>query len=238
MGLRNIEEKLKREAAMREQGTKLAIQELDSMVSSIKDLHQQIKILEKKFGGDIKKNPQAAQKLMEIRKELGLPTELGIFEQKTKPGLIDKLTSGGFYEQLAMQILDIGRQSLTESGGVLSYPELINRIQKLYHGHVVSISDISKAIGILEKNKLIAGIEELESGFRLIVFVSQDFSPDMNEIFRLANRFNGEISREQIILIKNWSLERVNRILSHLESKNLIVKNEDLEGIKYYFPGI
>ena len=64
---------------------------------------------------------QAAQKLMEIRNELGLPTELGAFEPKNKPGLIDKLTGGGFYEQLAMHILDLGRKALSETGGVISF---------------------------------------------------------------------------------------------------------------------
>ncbi|MHA2363863.1 MAG: hypothetical protein ACXAC7_07880 [Candidatus Hodarchaeales archaeon] len=238
MGLRKIEEKLKREAIMREKGTNLAIQELESMLNSIKGLHKQLKDLEKKFGGNLKSNPQASRKLMEIREELGLPTELGIFEPKSKPGILDKLTGGGFYEQLALHILEIGRKAFSETGGVISFPELIHRVQDYYKGHVVGISDINKAINVLEKNKLIAGVEELETGFKLVIFMTQELSPDMNEIFRLANRNKGELSREEIILSTGWSLDRVNRVLQHLENKNLIILNEDLEGIRYYFPGI
>lgn len=238
MGLRNIEEKLKREAALREKGANLAIEELESMIGSIKGLHKQIKDLEKKFGGEFKTNPKAAQRLMDIREELGLPTELGVFEPKNKPGLIDKLTGGGFYEQLAMHILDLGRKAIPDTGGVISFPELIQRVQNIYQGLVVSISDINKAIKILEKNKLISGIEELESGFKLIVFVAQEFSPDLQTIFRLANRHNGELSREKIILSTGWDLDRVDRMLTHLESQNIIIKHEDLEGIRFYFPGI
>ena len=238
MGLRNIEEKMKRETAIRDKGASLALQELESMISSLKALNEQLKTIEKKYGEELRSNPALLEKVSSIREELGLPTDLGIFEKKDKPGLIDKLTSGGFYDQLSLQILDIGKKSLKDTGGVMSFAELIKRVQELYKGHVISIGDIQKSLSILEKNNLLAKIEILDSGFKIIYFVTQEFSPDMIELLKLANKNNGQLSREQIILQTGWSLDRITRVIDYLEEKQIVVKQEDLQGITYYFPGI
>jgi hypothetical protein len=238
MGLRNIEEKLKRETALREKGANLALQELESMISSIKSLNEQLKTIEKKFGSELRSNPALLEKITAIREELGLPTELGIFEKKEKPGLLDKLTSGGFYDQLALQILDIGKNSMKDTGGVMSFSELIKRIQELYKGHIISINDIQKSLSVLEKNNLLAKIELLDSGFKIIHFVTQELSPDMHEILKLANKFGGQLSRERIILETGWVLDRITRVMNYLEDKHITVKEENLEGITYYFPSI
>lgn len=238
MGLRNIEERLKREQALREKGTELAIKEIENAISSIKELSKTIATIEKKYKNELKSNPAITQKLMSLRDELGLPKELGMFEKKDKPGLIDKLTGGGFYEQLALHILDIGKKSMKETGGVMSFSELIKRVQDLYQGHVISISDIQKSLQVLQKNELISRIETLDSGFKVIHFVSQEFSPDMNEVLKLAHRNNGQLSREQIVLSTSWSLDRVDRVCEYLEKKQVAVKDESFEGLIYYFPGI
>lgn len=238
MGLRNIEEKMKKEAAIRDKGADLALQELQSIIESIKNLNDQFKAMEKKYGKELSSNPALIQKVTAIREELGLPTELGIFEKKEKPGLLDKLTGGGFYDQLALQILDIGKKSFKETGGVMSFAELIKRVQDLYKGHIVSINDIQKALQILEKNNLLAKVEILDSGFKIVHFVTQELSPDMNEILKLANKNNGQLSRERIILETGWTLDRVTRIMTYLEEKQIAVTEETLEGTSYYFPGI
>lgn len=238
MGLRRIEEKLQREAALREKGTRLALQELEQMITDLRGMHKQLQDLEKKFGKDLKKNPQAAQQLMQLRAELGLPQEVGVFERKSSPGLMDKLTGGGFYEQLAMHVLNLGREAIPETGGVMSFPELIRRVQDLYQGHVVAISDITKAVEVLEKNQLIAGVEELDTGFRLVRFISQEMSPDMETVLRVANKHNGEVSKEQLILETGWSLDRVDRALKQMEEQQMVIKDESFEGVRYYFAGV
>lgn len=238
MGLRNIEEKMKKESAIRDKGADLALKEMESMITSIKSLNEQLKKIEKKYGNELRSNPALLEKVASIRSELGLPVELGIFEKKDKPGLLDKLTGGGFYDQLALQILDIGKKSLKDTGGVMSFAELIKRVQELYKGHVVSINDIQKSLQILEKNNLLAKIEVLDSGFKIIHFVTQELSPDMNDILKLANKHSGQLSREQIILETGWTLDRLNRVMDYLEEKQITIKDESFEGITYYFPGI
>ena len=238
MGLRNIENKMKKEAAIRDKGADLALQELESIIESVKNLNEQFKAMEKKYSKELQSNPALIEKVTAIREELGLPTELGIFEKKEKPGLLDKLTGGGFYDQLALQILDVGKNSFKETGGVMSFAELIKRVQDLYKGHIISINDIQKAVQILEKNNLLAKVEVLDSGFKIIHFVTQELSPDMNEILKLANKNNGQLSRERIILETGWTLDRVTRIMAYLEEKQIAVLEETLEGTTYYFPGI
>ena len=89
MGLRRIEDKLDKEAALREQGADYAMKELEDMIDNLKDLHNQLKQIEKKYGDKLK-NPVISAKLMNIREELGLPTAIGEFKPKSKPGLVDK----------------------------------------------------------------------------------------------------------------------------------------------------
>ena len=238
MGLRRIEDKLAKEAALREQGATYAIKELEDMIESIKRLHSQLKELEEKYSDQLKSNPALAAKLMNIREELGLPTALGAFTPKTAPGVVDKLVGGGFYEQLALQILDIGRKSLEETGGVISYPELIQRVQKLYAGYVVSISEIDKALQILLKNDLIVRIDKLESGIKVIVFIETEFSPDVEKVIKLAIKFHGQLSQEKILATFGWDLRRIDRTLDNLLSRHIAEKVETLEGVQYYFPGL
>ena len=103
---------------------------------------------------------------------------------------------------------------------------------------MISIGDIQKSLSILEKNNFFAKIEILDSGFKIIYFVTQVLSPDLNELLKLANKNNGQLSREQIILQTGWTLDRITRVINYLEEKQIVVKEEDLQGITYYFPGI
>jgi hypothetical protein len=235
MGLRRIEDKLAKEAALREQGADYAIKELEDMITNLKQLHKQLNTIEKKYKDQLK-NPAIASKLMGIREELGLPSIIGAFKPKTKPGIVDKLSGGGFYEQLALQILEIGQDSISRTGGTLSYADVIKKLQEKYSGYVISLDEIEKAIKVLLKHDLLIRVEDA-GGIKVLVFAESD-SPDLESIIKVAIKFNGQLSRERIIIETGWKLDRISRALEILEEKQLLEKTESVEGIQYYFPGI
>ena len=226
-----------KEAALREEGTELAIKELNGMIENIKQLHGQLRKLEKDYSEQLKTNPSLAGRLMSIREELGLPMALGAFQTKTGPGIIDKLTGGGFYEQLAVQILEIGREATPATGGSIGFADLVYRVQKAYSGYVVSISDIEKAVEVLLKKSLIVRVEKLDTGIKVIVFTEAD-SPDVEMVLRLAIKNNGLLSREKIILATSWSLKRTENALKILVERQIAEKAESVEGVSYLFPGV
>ena len=235
MGLRRIEDKLAKEAALREKGADYAIKELEDMITNLKNLHKQLESIEKKYKDQLK-NPKISSKLMNIREELGLPTALGAFKPKMKPGIVDKLSGGGFFEQLALQVLEIGQEAIPKTGGTLSYADLIKRVQEKYSGYVISLGELDRAIAILLKHDLLIRVDTT-GGIKTLVFAESD-SPDLESIVKIAMKNQGQLSREKIVIETGWKLDRINRALEILEQKHLVEKIESVEGTQYYFPGI
>lgn len=237
LGLRKIElDELKRRE-IRKKGATLAIDELEDMVKSIKKLHNKLEKMEKKYGTDFASNPEASERLMDIRNELGLPEEIGVFERKTKPGITDKITGGGFYEDLALRILELGKDLSAKNGGLMSTAEVIIQLNKKYKGLVISISDIIKSIKVLTKNKLVT-TRKLTSGVKIVEFVQWELVDEHEKVLTLATQRNGEITLEEILVETKWSFERAEQVMKFLEDKNITEKHQTLEGIKYIFYGL
>ena len=237
MGLRKIElDELKRRE-IRKKGAILAIDELEDMVKSIKELHKKLEKMEKKYGNDFASTPEASERLMKIREELGLPEEIGVFERKTKPGITDKITGGGFYEDLALRVLELGKDLREKNGGIMSTAEVIIQLNKKYKGLVISISDIIKAIKVLTKNKLVT-TRKLNSGVKIVEFVQWELIDEHERILALATQRNGEITLEEILIETKWTFERAESIMKFLEDKNITERHQTLEGIKFIFYGL
>ncbi len=101
MGLREIEEKIRVKAAYKKKSVEIMLEELGTLLESMKELKKRVKVFEDKWGKDIKENKEFYEKMSNIREELGLPEEVGVFKWKEKPGALEKLTGkGSFYDQL------------------------------------------------------------------------------------------------------------------------------------------
>ena len=239
MGLRNIEDKILREAQMKEHGTKVALKELETILQDVHRLSKVLKQLEQKHGEELKKNPKAAQKWREVREELGLPEYVGVFKKKSRPGIFERL--GGdqsFREQLAVQILDVGRKSKEETGGIMSIAEVVLRLNNQYEGFVVSISDCADAIRLLVKNNIVSGVRNLSSGLKIIEFFDSTLSEDHNSLLEVASNHRGELAVEEIVKELGWTIERTSRGLDQLVQRKIAHKKETLDGVIFFFPGL
>ncbi|MHA2297600.1 MAG: hypothetical protein ACXAEU_04010 [Candidatus Hodarchaeales archaeon] len=237
MGLRKIQEQLEKEAKLREEGATLAINELNSIITGIKALQKQVEKLEKKYGNDFKTNPEAAKRLMKIRQELGLPEHLGVFSAREGPSITDKLTGGGFYEQVALQILQMEKEIRSKTGGLMTVAEIIFQLNKRYEGLVITPTDVIKGLESLNKNNLIADIRKTESGTRYVEFIDLHLSEDHKTVLELAARYAGELPIDVVLRDTGWNVQRAEAVLKAMEQKKLTEKKKDLDGTRFLFYG-
>ncbi len=238
MGLRNIEDKLTREAEMKRKGAQLAIKSLEEMSKKVRELHKDLEKLERKHEADFKKNPEMARQLMAIREELGLPLSIGLYEVGQKPSFKDRLTGKDeFHNYLALRVLDIGNKLRSKTGGIISISELILRLNSDNQGFTIPIADLTKALELLKKNKMIHSIRDY-SGLKVIEFIDPNLSEDHQLILEIGARFRGEIGFTELVRELGWSLERVNQSVNILIKQKIAFKTETLDGIVISFPGL
>ncbi len=238
MGLRRIEEKITREAEMKRKGAEIALNSLATMSQKVQELHSELQELEKRYQDDLKKNPRLAQRVMELREELGLPRAIGIYDVGARPGFLKRLKGQDeYYNFLAIRILEIGKQQRSKTGGLLSISELALNLNDESKGITTSIDDITKALDLLLTNKMIHGIRQL-AGIRIIEFIDPNISDDHNVILELAARFQGQIGLTTIAQETSWSMERINQVLASLIQQKIAIKTETLDGVVISFPAI
>ncbi|MHA1237345.1 MAG: hypothetical protein ACTSR4_02635 [Candidatus Hodarchaeales archaeon] len=238
MGLRRIEEKITREAALKVKGGQLALQNLEEMSKQVQELHKELQRLESRYKSDIKKNPELAQKVMKLREELGLPLAIGIFDVGDKPSIKARLQGKDEYlNYLALRILEAGKLSRSRSGGILSVSDLILKLNDESKGIVVSITDVNEALKLLVSNGLIHQIRKLV-GMKIIEFLDPQLTQDNQTILEIAAQTNGQITLTELVQKTSWTIERVEIGLNSLINKKIAVKSNTLDGVVLSFPGI
>ncbi|MFW9990455.1 MAG: hypothetical protein ACFFD4_00205 [Candidatus Odinarchaeota archaeon] len=237
MGLRKIQEQLEKEAKLREEGAALAIRELESIITGIKALQKQVEKLEKKYGEDFKTDPEVGRRLMKIRQELGLPEQIGVFSAREGPSITDKLTGGGFYEQVGLQILQMEKELRATSGGLMTVAEIILQLNKRYQGLVITPTDVIKGLEVLKKNELIADIRKTTSGTRYVEFIDLHLSEDHKTILDLAVANGGELQLDVVLRETGWNVQRAEAVLTAMQQKKLTEKKKDLDGTRFLFYG-
>ncbi|MHA1995581.1 MAG: hypothetical protein ACW97Z_13635 [Candidatus Hodarchaeales archaeon] len=238
MGLRRIEEKITQEAAMKVKGSQLALLSLDEMSKRIRKLHKELQKLESQYKSDIKKNPDLAQKVMKLREELGLPLAIGIYDVGSKSSIKSRLQGKDEYiNYLGLRIIEIGKQTRNNTGGILSVSELILKLNDESKGIVVSISDVNNALKLLSSNGLIHQIRKL-AGIKIIEFTDPELSQDHQRLLEIAAQSNGQLSMTELVQKTTWTIERVERSVEVLIDKNVAVKSNTLDGVLISFPGV
>jgi len=239
LGLREIEEKIRVKAAYKKKSVELMLEELGTLLESMKELKKRVKAFEKKWGKDIKEDREFYEKMAEIREELGLPEEVGVFKWKEKPGSLEKLTGkGSFYDQLGIEILEMTKELKEENGGLMALSEVVLETNKRRPGMVIAPGYIVKAVEKLENEKLIPGIKKLKSGAEIVEFFSVSMTTDGMEILSVAAK-KGWTTLEEVILKTEWNRERAKRALEGLKDAGIArIDKSYSEGEKYYFPGL
>ena len=125
MGLREIEKKIAMKSASKVKEAEILIDELERMLLNVRELRGQLKTIEKKWKKDLKKDKNSYQKLVELRQELGLPDEVGVYEWKESATFWDKIGGGDFYEKLGVEVLEKAKEVQSYTGGIMTLAEVI-----------------------------------------------------------------------------------------------------------------
>ena len=238
MGLRDIEKKIRIKSAYKTKEAEIMIKDLEQMLINIREIQDQLKKFEKKWKKDIVKNKDSYKKLVELRQELGLPDEIGIYKWKESPSFWDKIGGGDFYDKLGLDILAKAKENQEYTGGIMTLGEVVLMVNEDRPGKIITAKDIVEAIDKLVKAKIIPEIRELKDGVKIIEFIPANLSPDQEEVLSLSTR-KGWISLEELILKTNWTQERAERILESMRDSGIArVDASYAEGKKYYFPGL
>ncbi|MHA1221444.1 MAG: EAP30/Vps36 family vacuolar-sorting protein [Candidatus Heimdallarchaeota archaeon] len=238
MGLREIEKKIRIKSAFKAKEAEIMIKDLETMLENIRELQGQLKKFEKRWKKDLTKNEDSYKKLVELRQELGLPNELGVYEWKESATFWDRVGGGDFYERLGVEILEKAKSVQEETGGIMTLGEAVLLVNKGRPGKIVAAKDVTKAIENLTEAKLIPKQKELKSGVILVEFIPANLSEDQEEVLSLSTR-KGWISLEELILKTRWSQERCERVLEAMRDTGIArVDASYAEGKKYYFPGL
>ena len=238
MGLRDIEKKIRIKSAYKAKEAELMIDDLERMLENIRELHSQLKKFEKKWKKDIEKNKDSYKKLVELRQELGLPNELGIYEWKESATFWDKVGGGDFFERLGVEILEKAKEIQEYTGGLMTLGEVVLLVNKGRPGKIIPSKDVVEAIEKLSNAKLIPKPKELKSGVILVEFIPANLSDDQEEVLALSTR-KGWISMEELLLKTRWTQERCERVLESMRNAGIArVDASYAEGKKYYFPGL
>lgn len=238
MGLRDIERKIRSKSAYQRKEAEILLEELDQMIENVENLKKQLKKFEKKHGKDIKENREYYEKIADLRDTLGLPGEVGIYDWKDSPSFTDKIGKSEYYDQLAHEILEFGKEIVAETGGLIAVAEIVLKINKVRPGKLVPPRDVIKALNRLVDDKLISPLRKLESGVMVVEFVTIELSKDQEEVFNLASR-HGFLTQESLIIQLGWPPERASTVLEELVKEGIALKDESYqEGTKYWFPSL
>ncbi|MFX1464904.1 MAG: EAP30/Vps36 family vacuolar-sorting protein [Promethearchaeota archaeon] len=235
MGLHDIEKKLEVSRELKKKGTELLLEDLAKMLTSLTELKSELKKFEKKYQKELKTIPSYREKVVRMRAELGLPLEIGVYEEKGKPRLFGK---DKYYDKLGLEALDILQKHKDTSGGIMSLAEIVLLVNREIPGITISPDDINRAIKRLEKADLVNAFELKSSGVKLVEFVPVGLSSDQNEVLELAST-KGWTTIEEIMMEKGWPKERSERALKAFKDSGIArLDSSYARGTRYYFPGL
>ena len=235
MGLHDIEKKLELNREMKKKGTELLMEDLGKMLTSLKSLRKELKKFEKKYAKELKTIPSYREKVVRMREELGLPLEIGVYEEKGKPRLFGK---DKYYDKLGLETLDILQKHKETSGGIISIAETILLINKENPGVTISPDDIIKALRRMEKADLVNVFGLKLSDVKIVEFVPVGLSSDQHDILELAST-KGWITLEEVMMENGWSKVRSERVLKAFKDGGIArIDSSYARGTRYYFPGL
>ncbi|MHA1718404.1 MAG: hypothetical protein ACTSWX_15980 [Promethearchaeota archaeon] len=237
MGLRDIEDRAKMRELMKKKAAELRMHRLETQTAITKMTKEKLAQIAKKHGVILALDPDMQDIVEEIRKKYNIPKERIIKEQITEGDVL----KGGkriVHSKLAMLAYQRVMLEKTETGGLLTLPDVFDRVNTGILKNRITISDVEKAVKILKKNNVIPEINKLESGVLVISFFPVQYTQDQTEILKLVKN-NGVITTGDVCKSLNWTLERAERALQNLVDTRVARITETFRtGKQYFFPSL
>lgn len=234
MGIRDIQRKIKLDEEKRKKAIELKAMDLEAKARTTKWTKERVAEFAKTHGILLAFDPSLQADIEEIRKQYNIPKGRIISEQMTE----DKCIKGKKIEPASLGMLAYQRVLLEkeETGGLLSIGEVFDRVNTGVLKGVVTSQDVEKAVVFLHKQDIIAGINVLDNGVKMVNFFPVQFTADQSIILNFAAK-QGWVTLEEISMKLKWSTDRAMRALDHLQKIGVARFDESYRtGKKWYFP--
>ena len=146
---------------------------------------------------------------------------------------------GDFYYELAVQIIEICLLTRGLNGGLISLPDLTQRLRKRRKLDKISEDDVKMAIG--KVHLLGAGFQLLQSGnTTLVVSVPTELSSDHAAILSVAQAHASHVTLPGLVKQLKWEEKRIKMALNLMMQGGMVwVDAQGGEGGKvFWFPSL
>ncbi|MHA1673504.1 MAG: hypothetical protein ACTSYI_07740 [Promethearchaeota archaeon] len=237
MGIREIEDRNQMRELMRKKAAELRMKRLETKTEITKMTKDKLAEIAKKHGVIIALDPDMQEAVEEIRKKYNIPKERIIKEQITEESVLKRGKKVQFDRlgMLAYQRVMLEKQ---ETGGLLTIPDIFDRVNTGVLQGNISMEDVEKAVKMLKKNKIIPEIRTLESGVLIASFFPVQYTKDQSRILNLV-KDDGVINTGDVCKELNWTVERAERALQNLVDTRVARIMETFRtGKRYFFPSL
>ncbi|MHA1521358.1 MAG: hypothetical protein ACTSRK_14335 [Promethearchaeota archaeon] len=237
MGIREIEDRNRMRELMRKKAAELRMQRFEAKTEITKMTKDKLADIAKKHGVIIALDPDMQDAVEEIRKKYNIPKERIIKEQITEESVL-KRGKKVQLDRLGMLAYQRVMLEKHETGGLLTIPDIFERVNTGVLQGSISMEDVEKAVKMLRKNKIIPEIRTLESGVLIASFFPVQYTQDQASILNLV-KDDGVINTGDVCKELNWTVERAERALQNLVDTRVARIMETFRtGKRYFFPSL
>jgi len=236
VGIRDIQRKIKLKEEMDKKAMELKANELEAKARNASLTKERLAEIAKNHGVLLAFDPDMQADVEELRKRYNVPKGRIISAQMTEEQCLKgKKVDFANLGMLAYQRVLLEKE---ETGGLLTAGEVFDRVNTGILTGKITPQDVEKALAILQKQGIIAGIEELENGVKIVNFFPVQFTSDQSAVLNVAAQ-QGFITLEDVTMALHWPAERGLRALENLQKIGVARYDESfLTGKKWYFPSL
>mmetsp|Transcript_32144 Transcript_32144/g.80686 ORF Transcript_32144/g.80686 Transcript_32144/m.80686 type:complete len:215 (-) Transcript_32144:56-700(-) len=203
-------------------------------------MKEQVQLFQENLEEFARKHKRDINKNAEFRKHFHeMCTSIGVDPlQSTKGFWAQMLGIGPFYYELSVQIIDVCIRTRASNGGMITVPDVLERLQsrRAKSADPISADDIERAI---HSSKVLGGGFDLVKvgATKMIRSVPLELNRDHEVVIAIAER-KGSVSVSDLLSGEHWSRERMNLVMAYLLREGLCwvdKKAPDGQAV-FYFP--
>jgi len=237
MGIREIEDRMKMRELMKKKAAELRMYQLENKSAITTMTKEKLADIAKKHGVIIALDPDMQAEVEEIRRKFNIPKERIIREQIREE---DTLKGGKrvIHKKLAMLAYQRVMLEKTETGGLLTLPDVFERVNTGKLKNRITIDDVEKALKILKRDNVIPELKSLPSGVLMASFFPVQYTQDQAAILEIVGA-DGVLSTADVCKTLNWTIDRADRALQNLVDTRVARITETFRtGKQYFFPSL
>eukprot|EP00299_Pterocystis_sp_00344_P001534 c11386_g1_i1.p1 GENE.c11386_g1_i1~~c11386_g1_i1.p1 ORF type:complete len:246 (+),score=62.39 c11386_g1_i1:35-772(+) len=229
-GIRGIRRTEELNKAVDEMGGQLAETQITQLQDQMKIFKQNLEEFALKYRNEIKRNPVFRMHFQQMCAQIGVDPLAS-----NKGFWAEILGVGHFYFELGVQILDVCLKTRANNGGLITFPELLQKLQEIRGSNAqqIDMDDLDRSIKKLEVLGGGMSVITLSNGTKLLRSVPCELTTDHAHILNISAA-NGYITRE--MLSPNWDATRIDAALHNLMEEGMVWIDTAVTPHRYWFP--